>query len=117
MISVTGWAYGARIKRAQIITLRTRDYITAAKFAGRLDRADHRPGDPAEHDRRWSSSASWAPALGAIGARGRAWRSSGSATRTTTSWGTMLNQASIGGAMLTGQWAWLVAPGLASGRC
>ena len=34
MISVTGWAFGARIKRAQIITLRTRDYVTAAKFAG-----------------------------------------------------------------------------------
>jgi peptide/nickel transport system permease protein len=25
----------------------------------------------------------------------------------------MLNQANTGGAMLTGQWAWLVAPGLA----
>ena len=34
VIAVTGWAYGARIKRAQIITLRTRDYVTAAKFAG-----------------------------------------------------------------------------------
>ncbi len=34
VIAVTGWAFGARIKRAQIITLRTRDYVTAAKFAG-----------------------------------------------------------------------------------
>ena len=34
VIAITGWAYGARIKRAQIITLRTRDYITAAMFAG-----------------------------------------------------------------------------------
>jgi peptide/nickel transport system permease protein len=31
----------------------------------------------------------------------------------TVSWGTMLNWANNSGAMLTGQWAWLVAPGLA----
>jgi peptide/nickel transport system permease protein len=34
VISVTGWAWGARLKRAQILTLRARDYITAARFAG-----------------------------------------------------------------------------------
>ena len=50
-------------------------------------------------------------ALGAIGAEaGLSFL--GSATRRPSSWGTMLNQASAGGALLTGQWAWLVAPGL-----
>lgn len=34
VITITGWAFGARVKRAQIVTLRTRDYVTAAKFAG-----------------------------------------------------------------------------------
>ena len=34
VIGITGWAWGARIKRAQIITLRTRDYVTAGEFAG-----------------------------------------------------------------------------------
>ena len=31
----------------------------------------------------------------------------------TVSWGTMLYWAENGGAMVTGQWAWLVAPGSA----
>jgi peptide/nickel transport system permease protein len=111
VISVTGWAYGARIKRSQIITLRTRDYITAARFAG---------------DRTWRIIfreivpnmtslivvGFMGAALGAIGGEaGLAFLGLGDPQ--TVSWGTMLNQASLGGAMLTGQWAWLIAPGLA----
>ena len=34
ILGLTGWAYGARTKRSQIMTLRTRDYITAAVLAG-----------------------------------------------------------------------------------
>ena len=34
VIGITGWAWGARIKRSQMITLRERDYITASIFAG-----------------------------------------------------------------------------------
>jgi peptide/nickel transport system permease protein len=111
VISVTGWAYGARIKRSQIITLRTRDYITAARFAG---------------DRTWRIILReivpnmtslivvgfMGAALAAIsGEAGLAFLGLGDPQ--TVSWGTMLNQASLGGAMLTGQWAWLIAPGLA----
>jgi peptide/nickel transport system permease protein len=32
---------------------------------------------------------------------------------TTVSWGSMLYWANNGGAMITGQWAWLITPGLA----
>ena len=50
-------------------------------------------------------------ALGAIGAEaGLSFLGLGDPQ--TVSWGTMLNQASAGGALLTGQWAWLVAPGM-----
>lgn len=111
VISVTGWAYGARIKRSQVITLRTRDYITAAKFAG----------DRTSRIIMWEIIPNMTSlivvgfmgaALGAIGAEsGLAFLGLGDPQ--TISWGAMLNQASIGGALLTGQWAWLIAPGLA----
>ncbi|MFC3502526.1 ABC transporter permease [Micromonospora krabiensis] len=111
VISVTGWAYGARIKRAQIITLRTRDYITAARFAGdgtaRIIAREIVPNMTSLIVVGFMGAA-----LGAIGGEaGLAFLGLGDPQ--TVSWGTMLNQASLGGALLTGQWAWLIAPGLA----
>jgi peptide/nickel transport system permease protein len=111
VISVTGWAYGARIKRSQIITLRTRDYITAARFAGdgtwRIIFREIVPNMSSLIVVGFMGAA-----LGAIGGEaGLAFLGLGDPQ--TVSWGTMLNQASLGGAMLTGQWAWLIAPGLA----
>ncbi|MFC4012563.1 ABC transporter permease [Nonomuraea purpurea] len=111
VISVTGWAYGARIKRAQIITLRTRDYVTAAKFAGdstaRIIAREILPNMTSLVVVGFMGAC-----LGAIGGEaGLAFLGLGDPA--TTSWGTMLNQANSGGAMLTGQWAWLVAPGVA----
>lgn len=111
VISVTGWAYGARIKRSQIITLRTRDYVTAARFAGdgtaRIIAREIVPNMTSLIVVGFMGAA-----LGAIGGEaGLAFLGLGDPL--TVSWGTMLNQASLGGAMLTGQWAWLIAPGLA----
>ena len=34
VIAITSWAGAARAKRSQIITLRNRDFVTAAKFSG-----------------------------------------------------------------------------------
>lgn len=111
VIAVTGWAYGARIKRSQIITLRTRDYITAARFAGdRTARIIAREIVP--NMTSLIVVGFMGAALGAIGGEaGLAFLGLGDPQ--TVSWGTMLNQASLGGALLTGQWAWLVAPGMA----
>ncbi|GAA1028064.1 hypothetical protein GCM10009557_11710 [Virgisporangium ochraceum] len=111
VISITGWAYGARIKRSQIITLRTRDYITAARFAGdgtwRIIFREIVPNMTSLIVVGFMGAA-----LGAIGGEaGLAFLGLGDPQ--TVSWGTMLHQASLGGAMLTGQWAWLIAPGLA----
>jgi peptide/nickel transport system permease protein len=111
VIAVTGWAFGARIKRAQIITLRTRDYVTAAKFSGdstmRIIFYEIAPNMTSLIVVGFMGSA-----LGAIGAEaGLAFLGLGDPQ--TVSWGTMLNAASAGGALLTGQWAWLVAPGVA----
>ncbi|MDI3418724.1 ABC transporter permease [Streptomyces luteolus] len=111
VISITGWAHGARIKRSQIITLRTRDYITAAKFAGdstaRIIVREIMPNMTSLIVVGFMGAC-----LGAIGGEaGLAFLGLGDPQ--TVSWGTMLNQANTGGAMLTGQWAWLVAPGVA----
>lgn len=110
VIGATGWAYGARIKRAQIITLRTRDYVTAAKFAGdstaRIIAREIVPNMVSLVVVGFLGAA-----LAAIGGEaGLAFLGLGDPL--TISWGSMLNQASVGGALLTGQWAWLVAPGL-----
>jgi peptide/nickel transport system permease protein len=111
VISVTGWAYGARIKRSQMITLRTRDYITAARFAGdgtwRIIFREIVPNMTSLIVVSFMAAAQ--AAIG--GEAGLAFLGLGDPQ--TVSWGTMLNQASLGGAMLTGQWAWLIAPGLA----
>jgi peptide/nickel transport system permease protein len=111
VIAITGWAFGARLKRAQIITLRRRDYVTAAKFAGdstgRIIFYEIAPNMSSLIVVGFMGSA-----LGAIGAEaGLSFLGLGDPH--TTSWGTMLNQATEGGAMLVGGWAWLLAPGLA----
>ncbi|MEQ7127837.1 ABC transporter permease [Actinopolymorpha sp. B11F2] len=111
VISVTGWAWGARIKRAQILTLRARDYITAAKFAGegmgRIVFAEIMPNMMSLVVAGFLGAAG-----GAIGAEaGLAFLGLGDPT--TVSWGTMLFWANNSGAMSTGQWIWLGAPGLA----
>lgn len=111
VISITGWAYGARIKRSQVISLRTRDYVAAAKLAGdstpRIILREVMPNMTSLIVVGFMGAA-----LGAIG--GEAGLSFlGLGDPQTVSWGGMLNQANIGGALLTGQFAWLVAPGLA----
>jgi peptide/nickel transport system permease protein len=110
IIGLTGWAWGARIKRAQMITLRTRDYITAAVFAGdstpRIIFREIMPNMLSLVVVGFIGAAA-----GAIGAEaGLAFLGLGDPT--TVSWGTMLFWADNGGALLTGQWAWLFAPGL-----
>jgi peptide/nickel transport system permease protein len=109
-IGITGWAYGARMKRAQIVTLRTRDYITAAIFAGdRTPRIIFREIMP--NMLSLVVAGYMGAATGAIGAEaGLAFLGLGDPT--TVSWGTMLYWADNAGALLTGQWTWLLAPGL-----
>lgn len=111
VISITGWAWGARVKRAQILTLRARDYITAARFAGestiRIVFAEIMPNMMSLVVAGFLGAAG-----GAIGAEAGL-EFLGLGDPTTISWGTMLYWANNNGAMLTGQWLWLGAPGLA----
>ena len=111
VISITSWAGGARAKRAQIITLRNRDFVTAAKFSGegtwRIIFREIMPNMTLARARRASS----APPPGAIGAEaGLAVLGLGDSR--SVSWGTMLYQANAQGAIAQGLWLWVFAPGL-----
>ena len=110
VIGITGWAWGARMKRAQVISLRAREYITSASFAGeRPMRIIFREVMP--NMMSFVVMSFIGAANGAIGAEaGLAFLGLGDPN--TISWGTMLYWANNGGAMLTGQWAWLAAPTL-----
>jgi peptide/nickel transport system permease protein len=111
VIGITGWAYGARIKRAQMVTLRERDYITAAVFAGEgVGRIIFREIMP---------NMTSLVVAGYIGAAGGAIGAEaglsflGLSDPTVVSWGKLSGDANDYGALLTGQWPWLIAPGLA----
>lgn len=111
VIGITGWAWGARMKRAQVISLRAREYISSARFAGeRPMRIIFREVMP--NMMSFVVMSFIGAANGAIGAEaGLAFLGLGDPN--SISWGTMLFWANNGGAMLTGQWAWLAAPTLA----
>lgn len=109
VITVTGWAWGARVLRSQVTTLRSRDYVAAARFAGdgmwRIIFREIMPN---------MISLVAAGFLGAavsaiLGAAGLEFLGLGDPS--INSWGTMLYWAENSGALLEGQWAWLFAPG------
>jgi peptide/nickel transport system permease protein len=110
VIGVTSWAWGARVKRSQMITLKERDYITASIFAG-----DSMPRIVFREIMPNMTSLVVAGYIGAataaIGAEaGLAFLGVGDPL--TISWGTMLQWANNSGALLTGMWAWLIPPGI-----
>lgn len=111
VIGLTGWAWGARVKRAQILSLKERDYITAAIFAG--------DSMPRVVFREIMPNMTSLIVAGYIGAAGAAIGAEaglsfiGVGDPTTISWGTMMYWADTSGALLTGQWGWLIPPGLA----
>ncbi|GCE22010.1 ABC transporter permease subunit [Dictyobacter kobayashii] len=93
------------------MTLRVRDYITSAQFAGdgtlRIVFREIMPNMLSLTVLSYIGAA-----IGAIGAEAGL-EFLGVGDPNTISWGMMLYWANNGGAMVTGQWAWLVAPGLA----
>jgi peptide/nickel transport system permease protein len=110
VIAITSWAGAARGKRAQIITLRNRDFVTAAKFSGdgtlRIIFSEILPNMTS-----LVAAAFVGAATGAIGAEaGLAVLGLGSSD--SVSWGTILYQADAAGAISQGLFAWVFVPGL-----
>jgi peptide/nickel transport system permease protein len=110
VISATAWAWGARILRAQTLSLRRRDFVQAAQSAGeRTWRVIFCEILPVEFP--VIATSFLATVIAAILTEaGLSFL--GLADLSTVSWGTMLYYAQNGQALLVGAWWWFVPPGL-----
>ncbi len=110
VISFTGWAFGARVLRAQALALRERDFVQAAVVAGegpgRIIFREMLPNMAGLIAANFFGAALYAvlseAALSFIGV--------GDVSLVT--WGTMLYWAQAKGALLQGAWWWVALPGL-----
>lgn len=113
VISVTGWAWGARIVRVQTLSLRKRDYVEAARLSGegffRILFFEILPHEGAIIAATFLGTVVFAILTQA----GIAFL--GLSDVTAWSWGTMLYWAQADQALLLGAWWWFVPPGLAIG--
>jgi peptide/nickel transport system permease protein len=110
VISVTGWAWGARVQRAQTLSIRKRDYIEAARIAGegtmRIIFSEILPNEIAIV----ASSFLFTVIFAILTEAGLAFL--GLANLGTWSWGTMLYWAQSDSALQVGAWWWFVPPGM-----
>jgi peptide/nickel transport system permease protein len=111
IIAITGWAWGARVLRAQTLSLRTRDYVDSARLVG---------------ERTWRiigyeilpnlmpivASSFLFTVLYAVGTY-TAMAFLGLINPEHWSWGTMLFWAQSANAEVSGYWWWYLPPGLA----
>ncbi len=111
IIGLTGWAWGARVFRSFAMSVANRDFIVAARLSGagslRIMFTEILPNMTSLIASNLIYSC-----LGAILAEaGLAYL--GFESGTSNSWGTILNWAQNGGALLGGAWWWFIPPGLA----
>ncbi len=110
IISLTGWAWGARVLRAQTLSLRNRDFVESSRIIG---------------ERRWRIMFSEiAPNLLPILAASLLFTMLysigayvtlayiGLTSTSVWNWGTMLFWAQANNAPLSGEWYWFVPPGI-----
>lgn len=110
VVVLTGWAWGARVLQSQARSLRSRDFVHAARFSGdgavRIIFREILPN---------MTSIITGSFFGAATAAVLAQSSLsflGIGDTTQVSWGSMLYWAQNSSALLTGQWLLLLAPGL-----
>jgi peptide/nickel transport system ATP-binding protein/peptide/nickel transport system permease protein len=110
VITVTGWAWGARVLRAQTLSLRRRDFVEAARATGqgpvKIMLYDILPNEMAIITVTFLGSV-----IGAILTEASI-AFLGLSNVTQWSWGTMLYWAQVSGAELSQAWWWFVPPGL-----
>ena len=110
-IAVTGWAWGARVLRAQTLSLRSRDYVDSARLIGergwRIITAEILPNlTPVV------ASSFLFTVLYGVGTY-TALAFLGLVNPDNWSWGSMLFYAQLANAETSGYWWWFVPPGLA----
>jgi peptide/nickel transport system ATP-binding protein/peptide/nickel transport system permease protein len=110
VITVTGWAWGARVLRAQTLSLRRRDFVEAARATGqssfKIMLYDILPNELAI-----IAAIFLASVVGAILTEASI-AFLGLSNVTQWSWGTILYWAQVSGAELARAWWWFVPPGL-----
>jgi ABC-type dipeptide/oligopeptide/nickel transport system permease subunit len=110
VIAATGWAWGARVLRAQTLSIRRRDYVVAAKAVGerttRILFAEIFPNEIAIV----ASSFLFTVIFAILTDAGLAFL--GLANVSDWSWGTMLYWAQDDSALQTSAWWWFVPPGI-----
>jgi peptide/nickel transport system permease protein len=110
VISLTGWAWGARVLRAQTLSLRRREFVEAARASGertfRLIFAEILPNELAIV----ASSLIFTIIYAIFAEIGLEFL--GLSDVTVTSWGNILFWATNNQALLLGAWWWIVPPGL-----
>jgi len=110
VISITGWAWGARVLRSQMMTLKNRDYVKAAIIAGesplRIIFCEIFPNMLGLIVANFFGAALYA----VLSEAGLEFLGLGNVNAVT--WGTILYWAQNNQAMLMGQWQWMVVPGL-----
>ena len=110
VLGITGWAWGARVLRAQTMSLRNRDFIQAARANGeplrRIIAIEMLPNLMA------LIAASFVGTVTAAILGLTTLSYIGVIPVTTYNWGTILNWASAQGAFRQNQWWWYLPPGL-----
>jgi peptide/nickel transport system permease protein len=110
VVSVTGWAWGARVQRAQTLSIRKRDYVEAARISGegtmRIIIWEILPNELAIVAANFLFTVIFAILTEA----GLAFLGLGDIS--SWSWGTMLYWAQNDSALQVGAWWWFVPPGL-----
>jgi ABC-type dipeptide/oligopeptide/nickel transport system permease subunit len=111
IISLTGWAYGARVLRAQTLSVRKRDFVEAARIAGesrsRIIFFEVLPNLVAIVAASFLFTMLYA--IGAFVALAYL----GLTSTASWNWGTMLYWAQSNNAPLAHEWWWFVPPGMA----
>jgi oligopeptide/dipeptide ABC transporter ATP-binding protein len=111
VISITGWAWGARVLRAQTLSLRKRDFVEAARATGERTTSiifrDIFPNQVAVIAASFLGTVTGAILTQASLAF------LGLTNVTEWSWGTILYWAQVSSALLTNSWWWFVPAGAA----
>jgi peptide/nickel transport system permease protein len=110
IISLTGWAWGARVLRAQTMSLRNRDFVEAARIIGEK-RGRIMFTEVAPNLLPVLASSFLFTVLYAIGAYVTL-AYIGLTSTAVWNWGTMLYWAQANNAPLSGEWYWFVPPGI-----
>ncbi len=113
VLTLTGWAWAARIKRSQTLSLRSKDFVQAAKVSGepwpRIILFEIMPNMSA----LVAASFIFATIFAVLGEAGLEFIGLGDINAVT--WGTILYWAQNNQALLLHAWYWFIPPGLCIG--